>query len=104
MLSLLTAGQISLLLPAIWPTGSELIGVRERRTRLSGISPRTECSVEGRIQTVKTTVLALALELKLSVCFAEGDAPCLIGREAFFDRFRVTFDKPNWRTTFALTR
>ncbi len=75
-----------------------------RKARLSGISPRPECSVEGRIHTVKTVVPALALELKLSVCFAEGDAPYLIGRETFFDQFRVSFDKPHRKTTFTLTR
>ncbi len=75
-----------------------------KKARLSGISPRPECSVEGRIHTVKTTVPALALELKLPVCFAEGNAPYLVGRETFFDQLRVSFDKPNRKTTFTLTR
>ena len=86
---------------------AERIGVdwtKGKRARLSGISPKPDCSVDGRIHTVRPIVPALALELKASVCFAEGDAPYLIGREAFFDRFRVAFDKPNKRTTFTLTR
>ncbi len=85
---------------------AERIGVdwaKGKRARLSGISPKPECSVDGRIHTVRTVVPALALELKVSVCFADGDTPYLIGREAFFDRFKVTLDKPNKRTTFTLT-
>ena len=86
---------------------AERVGVdwsQGKRARLSGISPKPECSIDGRIHTVRTIVPALALERKVSVCFADGNAPYLIGREAFFDRFRVAFDKPNKRTTFTLTR
>jgi len=71
------------------------------RVRLSGISPRPECSVDGRVHTVHAIVPELSRELKLSICFAEGDAPYLVGREGFFDRFKVTLDKPRQRTVFA---
>ncbi len=76
-----------------WVTGT--------RVRLSGISPRPECSVDGRVHTVHAIVPELAHELKLSICFAEGDAPYLVGREGFFDKFKVTLDKTRQRTVFA---
>ena|SRR5437867_3193276 len=71
------------------------------RVRLSGISTRPECSVEGRVHSVNAIVPELARELKLPVCFAEGDAPYLVGREGFFDKFKVTLEKHRQRTVFA---
>ncbi len=85
---------------------AERIGVdwaKGKRARLSGISPKPECSVDGRIHTVSATVPDLAHELRMQLCLAE-DAPYLIGREGFFGRFKVTFDKTNKKTTFTLTR
>jgi hypothetical protein len=43
-------------------------------------------------------------QLTFPFCFAEGDAPLLIGREGFFDAFRVAFDKPQLVTVFELVR
>jgi len=40
--------------------------------------------------------------LTVPFCFAEGDAPLLLGREGFFDAFRVTFDKQRLVTLFEL--
>src|SRR3989442_12587683 len=79
-----------------WVSGSKV--------KLSGISPRPECSVDGRIHRVSVILPDLALEVTLPLCFAEGDAPYLIGREEFFDRFNVALNKRNRKTTFTSTR
>ncbi len=83
---------------------AERIGVEwasGNRVRLSGISPRPDCSIDGRIHPVRAIVPELARDLKLSICFAEGDAPYLVGREGFFDKFKIILDKPRQRTVFA---
>ncbi len=36
------------------------------------------------------------------VCFADGDTSQILGREGFFDAFRITFDKQRFTTEFAL--
>ncbi len=72
------------------------------KTTLRGISPKRVCSVEGRIHNVNAILPDLALQLELPLCFAEGDAPYLIGREGLFDRFKITLDKTNQRTSFTL--
>jgi len=86
---------------------AERIGLnwaRGSRISLTGISPRPECSIEGRIQEAEAFLPDLALNLSLPICFADGDAPYLIGREGFFDRFSITLDKKKRRTLFRLTR
>ncbi|HZY47034.1 MAG TPA: hypothetical protein VFE96_04480 [Candidatus Bathyarchaeia archaeon] len=86
---------------------AERIGVNwaiGSKTKLSGISPKPECSVVGRIHTVGALLPDLALELNLPVCFADGNAPYLIGREGFFDRFKVTLDKKSLKTSFTTSR
>ena len=75
-----------------------------KRATLSGISPKPECTLEGRIHKVSALVPDLAFELTLPVCFANGDAPYLIGREGFFDEFDITLDKTRRRTVFRDTR
>lgn len=40
--------------------------------------------------------------LTIPLCFAEGDAPFLLGRDGFFDAFRVQFDQPRLQTVFEL--
>ncbi len=76
-----------------WTSGSKV--------SLTGISPKPDCTVEGRIHRVPAILPDTGLELELPVCFAAGDAPYLIGREEFFDRFNVTLDKKNKRTIFS---
>ena len=71
---------------------------------LTGISPKPKCSVDGRIQEAAAFLPDLALNLSLPICFADGNAPYLIGREGFFDRFNITLDKKKRRTLFRLTR
>ena len=86
---------------------AERIGLnwaRGSRISLTGISPKPECSVDGRIQEAAAFLPDLALNLSLSICFADGNAPYLIGREGFFDRFNITLDKKKRRTLFRLTR
>jgi hypothetical protein len=46
----------------------------------------------------------LAEELKLRMCFADGNAPYLIGREGFFDEFEIMLDKVGRRTVFRKTK
>ena len=79
-----------------WDKGSKIT--------LSGISPKPECTLEGRIQKVSALVPDLAFELALPVCFANGNAPLLIGREGFFDEFDITLDKTRRRTVFTKKR
>ena len=86
---------------------AERIGLnwsRGSRISLTGISPRPECSVDGRIHEVGAILPDLALELTFPMCFADGNAPYLIGREGFFDRFKITLDKKKQRTIFSSTR
>jgi len=75
-----------------------------KRVILTGISPKPECTLEGRIHKVSALVPDLAFELTLPVCFANGNAPYLIGREGFFDEFDITLDKTRRRTIFRKMR
>ena len=67
---------------------------------LQGISPREECRVLGRIHTVEIYIREISRSLVIPICFAAGNTPALLGREGFFDAFRVEFDKPFRTTTF----
>lgn len=69
-------------------------------TQLRGISPVEECTVQGTIHQIEVYVLEAACRITLPFCFAEGDAPLLLGREGFFDAFRIQFDKHHQLTTF----
>src|SRR5438094_8571710 len=40
--------------------------------RLTGISPKPDCSLEGRIHRITALLPDSALELNLSICFAVG--------------------------------
>ncbi len=51
------------------------------KVTLTGISPKPECSLEGRIHRITALIPDIAIELNLSTCFAYGNAPYLIGRE-----------------------
>src|SRR6266849_690268 len=82
---------------------AERIGLkwsRGSKISLTGISSRPECVVDGRIQEATAFLPDLALNLTLPICFADGDAPYLIGREGFFDEFNITLDKKKRRTHF----
>ena len=69
-------------------------------TQLRGISAREECVVAARMHDITVLVVEARKELLLPVCFAEDDAPLLLGREGFFDAFLVEFDKSRSITTF----
>ncbi len=69
-------------------------------TQVLGISPRPECVVDARIHAVEIHIREAACRLSLPFCFAEGDAPLLLGREGFFDAFGIHFDKRKLLTTF----
>lgn len=71
----------------------------ERRI-LHGISRKKVCRVESRIHPVDLVVAELGIQITILMCFAEGHAPLLLGREGFFEYFRVTFDRQALLTTF----
>src|SRR5919108_3515416 len=75
-----------------WAKGSKVT--------LTGISSKPECSVIGRIQIVNAVIPDLGLEIDFPMCFAEGNAPYLVGREGFFDHFTITLNKKTRRTIF----
>jgi hypothetical protein len=75
-----------------WDEGQSVI--------LRGISTRDECAVPARIHRVELYVREARCRLMLPFCFAEGDARLLLGRDGFFDVFRVHFDKRKLLTTF----
>lgn len=82
---------------------AERIGIdwaKGSRVKLSGISSKPECVIEGRTHIINVTLPDISLELDLPVCFGQGNAPYLLGREGFFDRFTVTLDKKKLRTIF----
>ena len=66
--------------------------------RLKGISPTPECDVIARVQEVTLLIREVNQRIRVPVAFVDGDVASLIGREGFFDAFRVEFDKP-FRTT-----
>ena len=74
--------------------------IKSSRVTLTGISPKPECSLEGRIHRVTVLIPDIESELSLPICFANGNAPYLVGREGFFDEFDVTLEKQNRRTIF----
>ena len=73
-------------------------------TQLRGISPRDECVVAAAVHYVDLYVREADFHLVLPICFAEGDAPSLLGRRGFFDHFRVLFDKRQLLTQFEIDK
>src|SRR2546428_9540597 len=69
-----------------WDKGSKIT--------LSGVSPKPECTLEGRIHKVSALVPDLAFELAFPACFAKGNAPLLIVRKGFVAEFTTTLGKP----------
>ncbi len=67
---------------------------------VQGISPLEECKVAASIHQVDIYIREAACRITIPFCFAEGDAPLLLGREGFFDAFRIQFDKQHYLTTF----
>lgn len=80
------------MLGLIWDAGKPMT--------LQGISPREDCAVPGRVHDVEMLVLEVPCLITVPVCFADGDAPLLLGRDKFFDEFRITFDKQQAVTVF----
>ena len=71
-------------------------------TTLVGISRKKACQVPGMIHPVEIVVREVNRVLSVPVCFAQGDAPVLLGREGMLDAFEVTFRKPALTTSFRL--
>lgn len=71
-----------------------------RRRILYGISRKKVCRVESRVHNVTLVVAELGVQIHIPICFAEGEAPLVLGREGFFEYFRVTFDRQALLTTF----
>ena len=67
---------------------------------LGGIADREECHVIGRIHDVEIWLDEINHPIVIPICFAAGDAPNLLGRQGFFDAFRIEFDQPYRTTTF----
>jgi len=71
---------------------------------MSGIAKKEECIVEGRIHDVDIIIPDIKLKIRIPICFAEGDAPFLLGREGFMDYFDVKFKKQEKETIFELIK
>ena len=69
---------------------------------LNGISPRPECAVAARVFKVELLVPEVGIALPIPICFADANVTQLLGRDGFFDCFRVTFDKQRLTTHFEL--
>ncbi len=69
---------------------------------LNGISPKPECVVRARVLQVELLVPDIGFAFMIPICFADGDTSQLLGREGFFDAFRITFDKQRFTTEFEL--
>jgi hypothetical protein len=69
---------------------------------LRGICSNPECVVPGRILEVELLVPEVGIAFAIPICFTDGDASQLLGREGFFDSFRITFDKQRLTTEFEL--
>ncbi len=76
----------------IWEAGDPI--------RFQGISSRTECDLLARVQDVTLLIHEINERIRLPIGFVDGDVASLIGREGFFDAFRIEFDKPNRNTLF----
>ena len=88
----LASRELCELLGIPWDDGEPLM--------LSGITPREECQVMGRVHNVAVSLDEVGQEIVIPICFASGPAPSLIGRRGFFDAFRIEFDQPYRTTTF----
>jgi hypothetical protein len=83
----------------------ELVGLKWQEGKmieLHGISQRKECTVQATIHPLNIYVREAGCRLTIPFCFAADDAPLLLGRDGFFDAFRVTLDKQNLLTQFDL--
>lgn len=81
----------------------ELVGLRweeGQMIELRGISQRAECAVPAAIHPLHVYIREARCRLTIPFCFAEGDAPLLLGRDGFFDAFRISFDKQQLLTVF----
>ena len=67
---------------------------------LRGINRRDECGVEARVHGVALFVPRLDVTIRIPMALAAGEAPLLLGREGFFEYFRLTFDRPALVTHF----
>ena len=83
----------------------ELVGLRWQEgelIELRGIADRDECALQAAIHPLDIYIREAGCRLTIPFCFAAGDAPLLLGREGFFDAFRVAFDKQKLVTVFDL--
>ncbi len=73
-----------------------------RPIALHGVSSKPECTVQARILDVEVLVPEAECSLEIPICFADGEASCLLGRLGFFDAFRIEFNKSRQTTTLEL--
>ncbi len=81
---------------------SQYILYCDGKTEMRGIAQKKECNVYGRIHEINVIIPDLKLEIQIPVCFVKGNTPFLLGREGFFDYFKITFEKEKLRTVFEL--
>ena len=79
----------------VWQNGVAVI--------LRGIAQAQICEVDARVHDVQIRLADRDIEMVVPMCFAEQNAPYLLGRQGFFDRFDVTFQKSRLITSFSLT-
>lgn len=80
----------------------KLVWHEGQQVEMRGIAKKEECIVAGRIHNVDVIIPDINLRINIPICYAEGDAPFLLGREGFMDYFDVHFTKKNKETVFTL--
>lgn len=92
---------------SIAPKGiCDQLGIRwesGRLVHLLGVSRRREQRIEGRIHRITLFIKPrkgpIYIE-NVQFCFAKGNPQLVLGREGFFDAFRIVFEKNLLMTTF----
>ena len=81
------------------------LGLRWRaglRFPVQGISRRRNCALVGRLHEIDLLIPAAGILMRIPVVFVRGDAPYVLGRDALFETFTITFDPLRRRTVFDL--
>ena len=72
------------------------------RFPIQGISRRRSCTLIGRLHEVDLLIPAASILMRVPMVFVRGDAPYVLGRDTFFEAFRIAFDPTRRRTIFEL--
>ena len=71
----------------------------EKRT-FYGIAVKEECAVVGRIHWTRLIFPQAAFWIEIPICYVDSDVSFVLGREGFFDHFRIAFDRAKRKTIF----